>query len=643
MMKNMGSKMSDKKVRFMTKKIVLSLAGLVLALQLTACADARGPAARNVSIPTPQSASERKEALNENGDPVTYLPLGEDVLMPQAEEGAPLPSTVVGPFELRGETLAGALQLILDGTNIPVAFEGNDSLTQTITVTNLKGPLDVVVSEVCSLANMYCSYQNGMLIVKDRQIFTVSVPPIVSADNMEALLTNMGAALGSITGEEPITDASTRTIVYRASQRTSEIAKRYFQRLRSNTALVIFETYVWEVVLDAGNTTGIRWDAFENIGRFNFGVNLAGAADTNVGSPISIGLPTTGSVNFTTGDVLQFISSYGAVKTVSQPQITVLSGSTARLRVADTENYVSSISRTTTDGGNTTVSTTTDSVDSGFTLEIGSNWDNSTVYGDINILLQENQGIDVFDENPDAVVQLPRTTERELQTQIRIRPGDLLLIAGLVRESDELDREGLGLAEPIIPTTRTVKTGNTELVFLLRPRVIVFTPQSDKTPRKESVTAPVKTELSAQQAVSSPAEPVVDKVVDSAPVADVSKEVLAAPITNPSPVVTAAPTSKPVVSNSSMGDTKVVMQEDSSPATPAHKAAASKVESEVLPAEVPPVPVKVMTGTPAVPASKVASADDGSVQIEKLDSVVPENVKSQADPSVIINRDVLNR
>ena len=129
---------------------------------------------------------------------------------------------------------------------------------------------------------------------------------------------------------------------------------------------------------------------------------------------------------------------------MSQPQITVLSGSSAKLRVADTQNYVASLSRTTTDGGSTTVSTTTDSVDSGFTLNIGSNWDNSTVYGNISILLQEVRRIDTFDDNPDAVVQLPQTTERELETQVRIRPGDLLLIAGLVRETDALDKEGLG-------------------------------------------------------------------------------------------------------------------------------------------------------------------------------------------------------
>ncbi len=530
---------------------------LLTALALTSCADARVPGTRDVSIPAPRNAEERRSGINERPEAVTYLPLGTDVLVPQAESGSPLPSTVVGPFELRGETLGGALQLVMDGTNIPVAFETSEGLTRTITVTDLKGPLDSVVNQVCSLADLYCSYQGGILIIKDNQVFTVTIPPIVATDQMGALLTSVSAAIGNIVGTAPITDTSTRTIVYRASQRTSEMAERYFQRLRMNTALVVFETYVWEVSLDAGNATGIRWDAFDHFGKYAVGINLPGVIDPTFGSPVSIGLPTLGNVNFSTSDVVQFISNYGAVKTVSQPQLTVLSGSSARLRVADTQNYVASISRTTTDGGNTTVSTSTDSVDSGFTLQIGSSWDNSSVYTNINILLQEVRGIDTFDDNPDAVVQLPQTTERELQTQVRIRPGDSLLIAGLVRENDAFNKSGPGITQPIIPTSRSGTTSNSELVFLIRPRVIVFTTDSSRAgamtaaPAAAPVQAPltplppadVPAPLSMNNSMPAPvqAEPIVASVTPPAPAVEIQPYVPPAP--DPVPVEAAKPAS----------------------------------------------------------------------------------------------------
>jgi hypothetical protein len=436
------------------------------------------------------------------------------------DKGDPLPSTLVGPFELRGETLGGALQLILDGTDIPIAFESDESSAQTVTVTNLRGPLDEVVHEVCSLANQYCAYQNGMLVVKNDQIFTVTIPPIAASDQVQQLLTNISTAVASITGSTPVTDPSTRTIVYRASQRTASMAQRYFQRLRQSTALVIFETYIWEVSLDAGNSTGIRWDEITGLGKFNVGINLAGTANAELGAPVSIGLPTTGNINFTTSDVVQFISNYGAVKTISQPQITMLSGSSSRLRVADRQNFLSSISQTVTDGGNTTTSTTTDQVNSGFTLEIGSNWDNASVYSTINIQLTELRGIERFEASPDASVQLPNTTERELRTSVRVRPGDTLLLAGLVRESDNLDSTGPGIAEPILPTSRTAVTQNVELVFMLRPRVIVFTPEdaaNDAPQKPQAESAPVAQPATVQTIAPLPEELLKDDAVPPPP------------------------------------------------------------------------------------------------------------------------------
>jgi hypothetical protein len=436
---------------------------------LGSCADASAPGARNVKIPSPTLADERPEAVNEKPDSVLYLPLGSDVLVPESDIGAPLPNEIVGPFELRSETLAGALQLILADYQIPLAFETDEGLTRTITVANLRGPLDKVVRSVCGLADLYCSFEDGLLVIKDTQTFTVTVPPIGGDTDV---LSSLASGLEAITGAEPITEEATRTIIYEATNRTADLANRYFQRVRTNTALIVFEVYIWEVGLNTTNSTGIDWTDFGKIGGAK--ISIPGSIGTTTSSPISIGLPSFGDqATFNTANVLEFISTYGAVKTISQPQITVLSGAEATLRAADTVNYVSSLSRTTEDG-ETTVSTETDSVDTGFTLTISSAWDKATIYGNIDIELQEFRRFQNF-EADGTTLQLPETTERELSTQIRIRPGDSLLIAGLVRESDELDESGPGFSTPLFPTSRGADISNTELVFLLKPRVIVYT------------------------------------------------------------------------------------------------------------------------------------------------------------------------
>ncbi|NCC21542.1 MAG: type II and III secretion system family protein [Alphaproteobacteria bacterium] len=442
--------------------------GPVLAA-LVSCADAGAPKVRAVDIPPPATAERRPSAVNERPDSVMYLPLGQDVLVPITMSDDPLPSDVIGPFELRSETLAGALQLILADYDIPLAFETEEGLTRRITVANLKGPLNRVVRRICGLADLYCAFEDGLLVIKETQTFTVSIPPV---GGESGFISALGQGLQAITGESPIVDEGTRTIVYTATHRTAELAERYFQRMRKSTALIVFEIYIWEVALNSGNLTGIDWSQIDTFGKFNLGLNLAGGVTGSEITPISIGLPTTQTVDFA-NNVLDFISTYGAVKTISQPQITMLSGSEASLRVADTENYVSSLERT-VDDGEETVSTQTDTVDTGFTLTIESAWDNATVYGNIEIELQEFQGFQPF-EAGDTELKLPRTTERELVTQVRIRPGDSLLIAGLIRENDELNESGPGFMNVIFPTSRSATVSNSELVFLLRPRVIAYT------------------------------------------------------------------------------------------------------------------------------------------------------------------------
>ncbi|HTK84341.1 MAG TPA: type II and III secretion system family protein [Patescibacteria group bacterium] len=467
--------------------LIRSLSSLAVALALTACAQADVPRARDVNIPAPAAADNRSEAINEKPDSIMYLPLGEDMLIPQVNASDPLPSTPVGPFELRGETLAGALQLILADYNVPLAFQSDEGLTRRITVANLRGPMNKVVENVCSLANLYCAYNEGMLTVKDSQTFTVRIPPL-SQDT--SFMDNIGTGLAAIIGKAPIIDKSTRTIIYEATDRTAEMAERYFQRMRSNTALIVFETYIWEVALNSGNSTGINWADVERLGKFKIPLSVTGAVGADFSHPISIGLPHVGSVVNPT-NLISFLSTYGSVKTISQPQITVLSGSQAKLRAADKQNFVSKISET-LDNGQATTSVDTSSVDTGFTMTIDSAWDDATVYANIALSLTNVASIDNFNfstgttnsnsgNGGNTVVQLPKTTEREVNTQVRVRPGDSLLIAGLVRENDSLNSSGPGVtATPIVPTSRTATAGNLELVIMLRPRVIVFTSPEDE-------------------------------------------------------------------------------------------------------------------------------------------------------------------
>ncbi len=396
------------------------------------------------------------------------------------------------------------------------------------------------------MADLYCSYEDETIVVKDTQTFTVTLPPLADLEGGQEFIDDVIQGLAAVIGRgiAPVPDPTTRTLIYSATQRTAKLADNYFQRLRANTAMIVFETYIWEVSLNSGNSTGIDWEKIDAFGKFNTSIDVNGSVGADFTNPISIGLPTTQAIGASPTDLIQFLSQFGAVKTISQPQITVLSGASAELRVADTENYVSEVSQT-INGDNTTTSVDTDSVDSGFTLTIGSSWDKSTVYANVNVNLTNVDQIEDFTFSDsgaggtDTIIQLPQTTERELTTQIRVRPGDSVFIAGLVRERDNYDTRGPGFMKPIIPDSRTAQTDNLELVILLRPRVIVYTtPEDGEMVKPEMANMPVSQTV-AVPAVALPAPvavapPVIPQIAPAPAIVEVAP-VAPATVISPAP------------------------------------------------------------------------------------------------------------
>lgn len=445
---------------------------LVSMIMLTACG-ASVPGAVEVDIDNPQFPASRPEAVNDLEESVVYVTLGEDILRPVPMDEGHLPTDVIGPYELRNETVSAALQLILADFEVPLAFETDDAMTRTVTVSNLKGPADKVVDRICSLADLYCDFEDGMLVVKQTQTFFVSLPPIG-----EDAYDDFKAGLDAVTGGDAIIDRTTRALVYDATHRTNRRAIEYFNRLRGNTALIIYETQIWEVILENNNNAGVDWTEFsETIG--NFDLDLI--SNRNLDIPDSVGFGAQYSVGSLAFDaVAQFLATQGAVKTISQPQITVLSGSDASIRSGTTQSYVSEITRSEGFDDDDDISVTTSQLETGLRLTISSAWDDSTVYGNLEIELDSLVNLENFSVGGTSI-QLPEVNERLLDTRIRVRPGDALIIGGIVSERDDYRREGLGLKSPLLPTRRSTQARNSELVFMLRPKVIVFADEESPT------------------------------------------------------------------------------------------------------------------------------------------------------------------
>jgi type II secretory pathway component GspD/PulD (secretin) len=78
-----------------------------------------------------------------------------------------------------------------------------------------------------------------------------------------------------------------------------------------------------------------------------------------------------------------------------------------------------------------------------------------------------------FREYPSGLftLRLPETSVRSLDTAVRVRPGDVAVLAGMLSSNDQRTVDGI---TENVPTNRNRDERRTEVVMILRPRVIEF-------------------------------------------------------------------------------------------------------------------------------------------------------------------------
>jgi type II secretory pathway component GspD/PulD (secretin) len=227
---------------------------------------------------------------------------------------------------------------------------------------------------------------------------------------------------------------------------------------------------------------------------------------TNLTSPgVSLGAKLTGRVDADT--VLQFLATQGQVQTVSNPQLTFVSGSNAEFRVGGKQRYISqvgqltsSVSGTSSSGvGTNTVST--ESIDTGLTVTTSGTFEGGVISALLELTTQDVVSLNPTTMESGVTVDLPETSERKVSTSIRVRPGDNLVLAGLVTSRDVNDRDGIPLPFGMKATTFSRdQLKNNELVVLLKPSVVVFA-EKKIDPEAEKLKERMSEAISQQTAV----------------------------------------------------------------------------------------------------------------------------------------------
>jgi len=302
-----------------------------------------------------------------------------------------------------------------------------------------------------------------------------------------------------------IVNAEASLVIVRATSRQHEKIQEFLDQVMANVKRqVLIEATIAEVQLNNQYQQGIDWSALRTRGLTTVSGNQisSGNVSTNPLFPPGIVATAPGSLpsapafpNLLTlaisrgtniAGVLQLLESFGTVRVLSSPKLSVLNNQTALLRVVDNIVYFT-VSVTIAPGNLnsnsvTATNTTPVTVPVGFVMNITPQIsENDTIL--LNVKPTTTRLVKfVSDPNPDlarAGVQnlVPQLRMREMESLIKVNSGQIAVLGGLIEDSvnDIEDTIPIINAIPFIGSffsSRNRNNSKTELIVFLRPVVV---------------------------------------------------------------------------------------------------------------------------------------------------------------------------
>lgn len=279
-------------------------------------------------------------------------------------------------------------------------------------------------------------------------------------------------------------------VVVRATSRQHEKVQEYIDLVMTNARRqVIIEATIAEVTLDDQYQQGIDWSILP-VGSAGFKLS-GGAAGLGIESFTAASAPnaqSSGVVLKSLGVVqgsIKLLETFGPVRVLSSPKISVLNNQTAMLKVVDNIVYftIKSEQASTATGQNPaspTITATPNSVAVGLVMSVTPQIsENSTIILNVRPTISRQNGTGTQDPTPNLPIPsyIPQIQTREMESMLRLTDGEIAVMGGLMSDEFSNNTQALpGLSN--IPgigtffTSRSDKRKKTELVIFLRPTII---------------------------------------------------------------------------------------------------------------------------------------------------------------------------
>ncbi len=284
-------------------------------------------------------------------------------------------------------------------------------------------------------------------------------------------------------------DPASNSLIVTTTPDNIEELRRIIAQLDAVPSQVMIEVIIAEASVNATQKLGFQFDAkgvgtlfgnpINQSGSSNFPIGTAGTTSANIASPISPGVQY-GVQSDKFSALVQALNTDNRVHILSTPRVFTSNNQQATVSVVTRVPYATS---SFTGGLNIGSSVTYDWIDVGITLDVTPRITaDGLVTIDAVATASELLGFDTMQSSVDSngratSILAPRTSERNTDTSVSVRDGEIVALAGLMRDSKNVRVDKVPLLGDIpilghLFRSTTTSTEKTELMIFLCPRVI---------------------------------------------------------------------------------------------------------------------------------------------------------------------------
>lgn len=358
-----------------------------------------------------------------------------------------------------------------------VDIEVDPNITGGIILKVTNKPLNVIVQRIAELGNLRYSYSNNIVRFERDTPYTVTYNVdflienevwntietalngiiMLGNNNLSTTSPNMsegadGTDVPGMMVDEPkiIINKPASTITVYANQKTQDAVARYIETVKTNyAAQVLIEAKIVEVELNDQYKTGIDWTFTKTTGssegELQFGYGNEGGVGTAPGG--IQGSLTTAVFGGNLTAAINALDQFGLTKTLSSPRVHAINNQKSELKFISKLIYFNvekeEEERYETDMTTTTYTSTKQEEEIGVILSITPSINLEKNEITLNVVPELKVQVGEVEDPVEPKNIVPVIQSRSVQTTLKIKSGNVLVIGGLMSEEHENTDTGI--------------------------------------------------------------------------------------------------------------------------------------------------------------------------------------------------------